>query len=127
MTTDVALESWRLSALCRGLPTGWFYSTGVPDRRVRNICGLCPVQGDCLAAAIAEESRVRSGHRYGFRGGKTKVQRDRIIARIAPYQPRPTVAKCGTDSGYYRHRRADEEACSACREAHTRAAQREAS
>lgn len=39
-------------------------------------------------------------------------------------QRTPRVAHCGTDSGYYRHRRNGEAACESCLEAHTRASAR---
>lgn len=35
----------------------------------------------------------------------------------APHSTRPAV--CGTDSGYYKHRRLGEQACGACTAAHT--------
>lgn len=45
-----------------------------------------------------------------------------LCAHQAPVlRQRPRVAQCGTDSGYYRHRRNDEDACGPCLEAHTKA------
>lgn len=46
----------------------------------------------------------------------------RRVARIVATGPpkRAKVAKCGTESGYHRHRRSlKEEACEECREAHS--------
>lgn len=48
--------------------------------------------------------------------------RDRLDAEIARRgRVRATVATCGTDSGYYRHRRMNTPACDPCRAAHAAA------
>ncbi len=42
-----------------------------------------------------------------------------------PAPPRPDAAKCGTDSGYYRHKRTTHtEPCNPCRQAHNAAKRR---
>lgn len=44
------------------------------------------------------------------------------IARLTIVEPWPRVAQCGTDGGYYRHRRTlGETACRPCRDAHAAA------
>ena len=69
--------SWLTLALCRGLPADWWYPpapiTGqaIRDmRKARDLCGICPVQADCLEAGMDEE--------YGIWGGLSPKQRMRL-------------------------------------------------
>lgn len=57
---------------------------------------------------------------------KLRAQVDYEIAQLEAQRigirPKAPVAKCGTDGGYYRHRRTLKEApCDACRAAHSKA------
>ena len=112
---------WHARAVCHPDnghdPDIWFPLTppghpGASDRPARRVvvapavalCNTCPVKRQCLDAARAngETSGVWGGVDFE---GKTK----------------PPVSACGTESGYLRHRRAKEDACKPCRDAHSKA------
>jgi hypothetical protein len=83
---------WELAA-CKGLPLSWFFwekGEEIPVPRdpydgrknrtkrskVRKICYACPVQQQCLDAAIEEEGTSRwRPSRHGIRGGLTPAER----------------------------------------------------
>ncbi|MGW2367143.1 WhiB family transcriptional regulator [Streptomyces sp. NPDC001667] len=128
-------------ALCVGEDPEVFFPL-VGDRatakKAREICARCPVAEACLAEALREEGGRSHSTRFGIRGGKSPNQRHRLYrqrkaaeeARVQsppvadPPQPKRRVAKCGTRSGYLRHRRNDEVACDACRAANSAAGRR---
>lgn len=107
--------SWREQAACRGEPPATFYDHEL-DRhvRARELCAGCPVRDDCLDDVMTTEVEPR----FGFRAGMTATARTRE-ARRRGWNKR---AQCGTDSGYFRHRRAGEPACDECLAAHAAAA-----
>jgi hypothetical protein len=92
-----------------------------------SICRQCPVIQACARAAF------RQGESFGIWGGMTARQRTAALRRVRALQaeraakpkaaPKPKKkrepAKCGTRSGYLRHRKNGEEACAACRQANT--------
>lgn len=91
----------------------------IPERRdqtttdAKRVCASCPVRDECLEYGMYEP--------FGVWGGKTINERRRIrAARRSVKHP----ARCGTPSGYNRHRALGEKACVACHEANS-AAQRE--
>lgn len=55
------------------------------------------------------------------------VRKGGLVVGVAEIRQGPrkraSVARCGTDAGYYRHRRHGEDACAACRAAHSKATQ----
>lgn len=114
--------NWRDEAACTGrLDIDWFptYERAAYKRwranlaAARSVCDGCPVKVQCLAIAMADP------HSAGIWAGTTESQR-----RRAP-QPAPRrayVARCGTDSGYRRHRDQGTPPCQACKEAHAIAA-----
>lgn len=105
---------------CVGL-SELFDSTEWDDHeRARLICGQCPVIEWCrdeLEAHLRDAARVRApgesslGPPIGTRAG--------ILFGYRGHKRGP--AKCGTNSGYYRHvRTLNEDACDACKDAHSR-------
>lgn len=70
-------DRWREQALCKGKNTKAFYigdgdrphkpKATRPPRVVAEMCGLCPVAGDCLRAGLDE--------RFGVWGGTTTYER----------------------------------------------------
>lgn len=70
------------------------------------LCNTCPVRLQCLADAKKREEQ------WGVWGGVSFEHMTKL--------KRP-VAECGTDSGYGRHRRLGEDACTACKNAHNEA------
>ena len=54
----------------------------MPDYVQVGWCNQCPVQNDCLIAALEEEGRLPSTHRAGIRGGVTPIQRWRIAHEL---------------------------------------------
>lgn len=111
--------SWRDEAACKTAEgVVWFPEPNGPGlnakwrenlARAREVCDSCAVKAQCLAAALADRDSA------GIWAGTTESQRKR-----SPQKPRrrPPVARCGTDSGYRRHRYLGEAICPACREAH---------
>lgn len=110
--------TWTDDAACRGMDSAIFFPTvGHAADAARAVCAGCPVRAECLTEALATES---APHRFGVRGGMTPRERDtkarrRQIRRVAP---------CGTEAGYKRHRRNNEDACWPCREANRLASRR---
>lgn len=75
MTTN----DWRQQASCAGTyPEAWFVETGDYPSSLFRICAACPVQTECLEAALAEEGNLWAGGRFGIRGGTTPRERARI-------------------------------------------------
>lgn len=117
--------SWKQRAACADRDDiDWFPTMEAPGgqnaawrnnvARAREVCSSCPVSAECLRAAMADPFTA------GIWGGTTEGERRR---RPQPPRQRPTVARCGSDAGYYRHlRQTNTEPCQECREAHAMAA-----
>lgn len=108
--------TWHDHAACRGMDLAIFFPRiGENATTAKAVCAGCPVREDCLHDALATEVKTK---RFGIRGGLSPVERDRLGSPITGRRHR-SVAKCGTDAGYYRHLRTlREPACQMCREAH---------
>ena len=111
---DVLLlrPEWQSHAICHGMTEVFFAPAGErePERLIRlevarDLCGRCPVRVECEEFGREE--------RYGMWGGLEDG--DRAKAREAAGARK--AAKCGTSSGYARHRRRDEEPCDDCKKA----------
>jgi len=104
---DLLRPDWVVDAACRGATDLFFAERGdsVAIREAKRICTTCPVSELCLEYGEMEQ--------YGIWGGL--AVRERRALRTTERPP----AECGTDSGYYRHRRRNEDACDACKAAHT--------
>lgn len=64
------------------------------------ICNTCPVKAKCLDAALANEETDGIWGGVDFESGTR------------------SPARCGTEAGYYRHRRDDNKPCDECTTAH---------
>lgn len=115
---------WRREAACIGVDPSAFFAEGnyavEQSRAARQICAACPVRTWCAEFAI------QIGERYGVWGGMTQreLRQRRQRPRRKPRRPKAATtprepAKCGTRSGYQRHRANGEEACAPCRQANT--------
>jgi WhiB family redox-sensing transcriptional regulator len=95
-------EAWRYDAACIGHPPELFIEPETPTAvaRAKHICATCPVAAACLTAGLHE------GVQVGIRGGLTVEERT---------GRRP---ECGTNAGYYAHRRRREARCQLCLDAH---------
>ena len=77
-------QTWQHKAACRGPNQIIFFPPSRLERRsekrlrearAKEICGECPVQGDCLAYAL----KIREQH--GIWGGSTENERRERLAR----------------------------------------------
>jgi WhiB family redox-sensing transcriptional regulator len=69
---------WAVFSACRDEDSDLFFpETKVQERRALAICGICPVQNECLEYAFEAEVR------YGVWGGMSEKQRRRLARRIA--------------------------------------------
>ncbi|MFJ3258466.1 WhiB family transcriptional regulator [Streptomyces sp. NPDC086771] len=111
------LESWADRAACRGYADIFLpphtERDAAPDR-ARQICAACPVQIECLDAAMEEEGSADQYRRAGVRGGLTPVERATLARRMRKAKPVPA---CGTTKAYYRHLQAGEPVDAACQAA----------
>lgn len=85
---------WRSKAACSGLPTAIFFDASHRYQDARPVCESCPVQLQCLKAAIEEEamdttaildsSEMTMAVRvlYGFRGNLTPKERRPLVANF---------------------------------------------
>ena len=111
-------QPWMRHAACAAIPKDVFYpgrdnGPGCTDQ-AKAICAGCPVRTECLEYAVTNHEL------YGVWGGMTQTERRALRAPKRPHQ-----ARCGTESGYNRHRRVTlTEPCQACREAHAEAHRR---
>ena len=103
---------WRDDAACKDSPTPDLWhpvgsdATMTREKRAqiaaaKEVCAGCPVKDACLTEALADPKLT------GIWGETTDRERSRMR--------NGTYAKCGTPSGYYRHLRAKETTCRACR------------
>lgn len=117
-------DHWRENALCAGpagesidwVPTPQKRRGGISKETRANVaaakavCAQCPVQAECLREALREPFTA------GIWGATTAADR-----RGLHTPDRPSLAACGTDSGYTRHRNRHEGACELCKKAHAEA------
>lgn len=108
--------TWHEHAACRGMDPNLFVPPVEPpagltvldlERRMLNqvapVCAACPVQSECIAASDYWDTAIRAGM-------TARMRRNAARRGAGP-------AKCGTRSGYVRHRARNTEVCDACREA----------
>jgi WhiB family redox-sensing transcriptional regulator len=116
------VTDWRDNAECKGMDPDLFYPGrgGMKDlRTAQAVCRTCVVRQDCLDYAVA------AGEDHGVWGGMSERQRILYRRRLkvgkkfggrSSGQYRP--AACGTDGGYYQHRRQGTSPCQPCLDAH---------
>ncbi|MFE0039392.1 WhiB family transcriptional regulator [Streptomyces sp. NPDC059015] len=115
-------DTWRTQAACLTEDPELFHPRGYDGRNMptvaaaQAICDRCPVAEQCLALALVAEGRSNGLLRHGIYGGTTPNDRLAISRGTTPRQP----AKCGTRSGYKRHRREGTRPCADCRTANAR-------
>ncbi len=70
VTIDTDRPRWHLDAACRGMTADLFYpARGESTAEATSVCQGCPVQGECLAAAVGRNER------FGIWGGTSARQR----------------------------------------------------
>lgn len=119
--TDVLAElgfehpRWMRDGNCHHMDTNVFFpgrGANAANRAAKAICVGCPVRETCLDYALD------NGIQHGIWGGKS--ERERRAMRNGPRRyglAIQNVARCGTPSGYEKHRREHTLICAACREA----------
>lgn len=65
-------EPWKLSALCRGLPTEVWFNKETEQQAIE-LCNQCPVIAEC--AEYARKNEGETGYVYGVYGGQSAVER----------------------------------------------------
>src|SRR5690242_16295717 len=76
---DLQGSEWKLSALCASVDAAlWFPEVGPPSNKAKELCGLCPVQDECLDYALEQEAG--ESFLWGLYGGKTPTERGKILA-----------------------------------------------
>ena len=79
MTTTTSVD-WTLDALCAQVDGDLWYvdlegaGTGMERRTAIRICGDCPVQAQCLNAAMRREQGMGRTSRFGIWGGVVPQQ-----------------------------------------------------
>jgi WhiB family redox-sensing transcriptional regulator len=114
----VTEERWMEQAKCKTTPdVNFFPSQGQSAADAKAVCAECAVATACLDYAL------RNDERFGVWGGTSEKQRRAlrrelgITVTIAEVDPAPKSI-CGTNTGYYRHRRKREKSCEPCLIAH---------
>lgn len=78
-------DDWRQHSACAAKgadPDDMFPERSKPGlAAARALCTSCPVQTECLLAALAEEGNKGRESRYGIRGGLTPSQRHALYRR----------------------------------------------
>ena len=122
--------TWHKKAECRNYQNvdWWFSETPEHIVKATTICRRCPVAQECANTAIENVET------FGIWGGLTPEQLRK--ARSASHRAKGhgrggavlgsknRPAQCGTESGYHRHRNANEQPCLRCSAAHADATRR---
>lgn len=109
---------WRNQAACRGRPSSlWFPQRGdtVTFNAAVKICKACICRRDCLMANLDEREGI-----YGGMGSRARAQLRAELAGAPEFVAVAVTYEHGTNAGYARHRRLDEDACPPCLAAHAR-------
>lgn len=118
MTATATDVDWRIHAVCAGEdPNIWYdHATNVEAVRfAKAICESCPVQRECLSAAMRAEGSANALGRYGIWGGLTPQERARQARRASIEDP--DDPRHGTSTGFAAHRASGVPACRACMDA----------
>ncbi|MFC8436541.1 WhiB family transcriptional regulator [Streptomyces sp. NPDC057253] len=123
-------REWELQAACRSMDPDVFFSQKTIGL-AKQTCKGCPVQMECLEAALVREDGVPKAFRIGLVANTTGAQRwsieqQRKAAAAAPQPPKKKPAgrprsksgpECGTPAAYQRHLRYGEPVDQACKDA----------
>ncbi|MFD8075925.1 WhiB family transcriptional regulator [Streptomyces sp. NPDC059718] len=82
--SDVWVENWGAQAMCRMEDPDVLFVQGAAQKRVKAVCGGCPVRTECLADALDNRTE------FGIWGGMTERERRALLRR------RPTVTSWRT-------------------------------
>ena len=78
MTTTTTNPNWRESANCATTdPELFFPHKGGSGQAARTICSMCPVQTECLTAALLEDNQ------QGIRAGTSARERRRMMQMVS--------------------------------------------
>ena len=96
---------------CLGMEASIFYPEDYSGRQAAlTICAECPDRLKCLTIAI------NNGEEEGIWGGATPSERHYMHRyKVSPKEY--LAIKCGTEAGYYKHRRLGEIHCADCKSA----------
>lgn len=104
---------------CYGRSTDFVFTIRPRDwrkvERAKAACDRCPVKQQCLNREL-DWMRQGIARTDGIYGGTTPEERQQILDR----EPQIIVIDHGEDRGYTQHRRAGQDACTACKQAHNR-------
>lgn len=108
-------QGWRADALCAQVSIGdeWFAEKGEGGIKDLNfakfVCGLCPVQSECLQTAL------ETGERWGIWGGVPPRRRAEMRRELGlTGTPSVDVDWHGTEAGAKRHHREGTKVCPRC-------------
>lgn len=106
-------------------PEAFFPGAGVDQSGAKAMCAACPIETReaCLEFALSESIDGETVH--GIWGGTNPAERALILKERGSTRRRKTTgprviknpARCGTRSGYAKHRRDGEQACLSCLDA----------
>jgi WhiB family transcriptional regulator, redox-sensing transcriptional regulator len=101
------VTDWTARAACKGSTHLFFPEKGGDSwnlsRKAKAICAGCPVIAECAEAGLYEF--------HGIWAGMSRDERQAVRSSLRP------EIRCGTASGYRRHRSRAEEPCEPCCEA----------
>lgn len=92
-------DDWRDHAACSGLGDMFLprNESNADSTEPKRICAACPVQQQCLAAAMREEGSVDQFRRAGVRGGLTPAERATLARHGHVPTPTPEEAKADAE------------------------------
>lgn len=94
-----------------------FESTSMTDHvEARALCDACPARAACALLLVDVLANCHGTRESG--GGPVGTWAGRL------YGSKGLIASCGTDSGYRRHTRLNEEPCTHCKAAHSKSTSR---
>jgi WhiB family redox-sensing transcriptional regulator len=127
-------DTWELQASCRQIdPELWFPEREDSDtsgvirmaRAAKQVCAHCPVQTECLTAALTNDER------FGIWGGvnmrqidpqeRRRLRREHNVHTMFPPPKVMPWPEHGTEAAAARHRRRGERPCGLCLAAANRA------
>jgi hypothetical protein len=123
MTTDAIPTTGALSgALCVGRP--WLFESmeAADHLEARAICAQCPAILACRVELQRVSDLAATVTAQG--GGPVGTWAGVLVGRSGANARGRIRAACGTDSGYFRHRRSGEAPCRDCTRAHRVAGRR---
>lgn len=100
-------------ARCRGRSALWDSNDLYDHQEAAAECAICPALDACRTLLRETQADIGTAMQAAG-GGPCGTWAGELIGKGGPKR-----AECGTDSGYFRHRRYGEPICGDCREAHS--------